>query len=615
MVRAMHPDVEKLVESGRIPAAVGERLSQLAPGSFCLHKSWGSGKVSGWDLFGGKVTIDFEKEPGRVMGLKLALEKTEPIESTDFRAHKIDQEGELKELAQSDPAAVVIRTLISHGGSMKPDQIDRQLCGSVVPEEDYKKWWDRAKKALRETRQVVVPSKRNEPLVLRDSDLSPQEILLQDFEEARDLRVKASVLEELRKDAKLLKDDEAARERILNGTEESARKGMKLHLGAVLDLLAGRDELFDALKGVELPDAAIRILDVLAAGSPLQLSTELSGLSAVRQRRIFDSFPEAYGEQWVANILQVFDRVGTRGVAEIAKLFSDRNESEILLAHIRKALSRHALGPDALAWLCRERKKAAKDAFGHEVGSAILSVIEQDTTDEGPRRSLRLQNLLMEDKKLVPDLLKGVDVNEVRNFARKLLSSPAFPELDRKSLMARVIKAHPETQELVTGESGAKNESLVVSWESLERRKGEYEDLVNNRIPQNVKDIAVARSYGDLRENFEYKAAKQMQAVLNRFRTDMERDLTNAQGTDFSGADPSAINIGTVVTLETAEGKDVIYTVLGAWDSDPETNLVSYLSDIGQALIGEKVGSVVEIRELETETLQTLTVKAIRAWK
>jgi transcription elongation GreA/GreB family factor len=439
--------------------------------------------------------------------------------------------------------------------------------------------------------------------------------LLQDFEEARDLRVKASVLEELRKDAKLLKDDEAARERILNGTEESARKGMKLHLGAVLDLLAGRDELFDALKGVELPDAAIRILDVLAAGSPLQLSTELSGLSAVRQRRIFDSFPEAYGEQWVANILQVFDRVGTRGVAEIAKLFSDRNESEILLAHIRKALSRHALGPDALAWLCRERKKAAKDAFGHEVGSAILSVIEQDTTDEGPRRSLRLQNLLMEDKKLVPDLLKGVDVNEVRNFARKLLSSPAFPELDRKSLMARVIKAHPETQELVTGESGAKNESLVVSWESLERRKGEYEDLVNNRIPQNVKDIAVARSYGDLRENFEYKAAKQMQAVLNRFRTDMERDLTNAQGTDFSGADPSAINIGTVVTLETAEGKDVIYTVLGAWDSDPETNLVSYLSDIGQALIGEKVGSVVEIRELETETLQTLTVKAIRAWK
>jgi transcription elongation GreA/GreB family factor len=221
----------------------------------------------------------------------------------------------------------------------------------------------------------------------------------------------------------------------------------------------------------------------------------------------------------------------------------------------------------------------------------------------------------MEDRTLIPDLLEGVDVNEVRNFARKLLSSPAFPELDRKSLMARVIKAHPETQELVTGESSSKNESLVVSWESLERRKAEYEDLVNNRIPQNVKDIAVARSYGDLRENFEYKAAKQMQAVLNKFRTDLERDLNNAQGTDFSGADASSVNIGTVVTLEGADGKEITYTILGAWDSDPDTNLVSYLSDIGQALIGEKPGATVEIRDLETEQTQTLTVKSIKPWK
>ena len=72
----MHPDVVKLVESGRIPQSVGDRVSQLAPGSFCLHKAGGSGKVTDWDLFGGKVTIDFEKESARVMGLKLALEKT-----------------------------------------------------------------------------------------------------------------------------------------------------------------------------------------------------------------------------------------------------------------------------------------------------------------------------------------------------------------------------------------------------------------------------------------------------------------------------------------------------------------------------------------------------------
>ena len=181
--------------------------------------------------------------------------------------------------------------------------------------------------------------------------------------------------------------------------------------------------------------------------------------------------------------------------------------------------------------------------------------------------------------------------------------------------MARVIKSHPETQELVTGETNEQKESLVVSWESLEKRKLEYEDLVNNRIPQNVKDIAVARSYGDLRENFEYKASKQQQVVLNKFRIDMEKELTIAQGTDFSGADISGVNIGTVVVLVTADGSEETYTVLGAWDSVPEEKIVSYLSDIGQALIGEKPGATVEIKDLETEKMQVVTIKSISAWK
>ena len=89
----------------------------------------------------------------------------------------------------------------------------------------------------------------------------------------------------------------------------------------------------------------------------------------------------------------------------------------------------------------------------------------------------------MDDKKLIPDLLEDIDLNEARNFARKLLQSPALAELDRKSLMARVIKAHPETQDLVTGEAKEDaDEALVVSWESLEKRKEEFADLVNNRF-------------------------------------------------------------------------------------------------------------------------------------
>jgi hypothetical protein len=356
------------------------------------------------------------------MGLKLALEKTEPLEADDFRAQKIDKIEELRALAQSDPASVVVQTLEAHGGSMKPDQIDRVLCGSVVAEDDYKKWWDRAKKAMRETHRVVVPSKRNEALVLRDTNLSPVETLIADFDQVHNLRDKAKVLDDLRKHARALESDGVAVE-LLAKIEEISRKALKLHLGDSLDLLAGRDELLEALKEVSLPDNALRLHDVLASSSG-SLAPEMAGLPAVRQRRIYESFPEAFGEEWIAKILGVFDRVGTRGVAEIAKMFSDRDEMSTLLEHIRSALSRHSLGPDALAWICRERKRAAEDVFSHEVGSAILSVIEQDSTDEGPRRTLRLQNFLMEDRELIADLLAGEEMNEVRNFSRKLSRAP-----------------------------------------------------------------------------------------------------------------------------------------------------------------------------------------------
>jgi transcription elongation factor GreA len=137
---------------------------------------------------------------------------------------------------------------------------------------------------------------------------------------------------------------------------------------------------------------------------------------------------------------------------------------------------------------------------------------------------------------------------------------------------------------------------LVVSWSSLERRKAEYEELVQKKIPENTKEISVARSYGDLSENFEYKAAKQMQAVLMRRKSELEQALHNARGTAFENPDTSRVSIGTIVTLRDGKsGKEETYTILGVWDGDPERHVISYQTAIGQALMGHKVGDVVAL--------------------
>ena len=600
----MHPDVAKLVEAGRISEAVGEKLSKIAPGSFRIHKGFGGGVVTSWDLFNGKVTIDFEKAKGKEMGLKLALEKTEAVESDDLRAQKVNQLGELQDLADKDPVELVARTLQSHGGSMTMDQLDAELCGSVVEEKIYKRWWEKTKKALRESKRVSVPTKRTDPLILRDEASSPGEALVEDLEMARNPKGRVKALEAIYREAPLVASSEGLLERAFVIVGDAALKLMKLAPAQSLELIALRDEIAEELKKTDAISAdAPKLSEVLQVADG-NLSEDLNNVAAARLKRILDAFPAAFGEEWVDRILAVFGSISSRGVSEIAKLLAEKDETSRLNEHIKVALSRHALGADSLAWICRERKKSAVEVFDGSVGSVILTVLEQDSLDDGPRRSGRLGNLLMDDKELIADLLEGMEINDVRNFARKLLASPAFADLDRKSLMARVIKKVPETQEMVSGQSQSKSEeTLLVSYESLDRRKAEYEDLVNNRIPANIKDISIARSYGDLRENFEYHAAKQMQNVLNTRKNELERDLERARPTDFKGADTSAVNIGTKVVLALASGEKRELTMLGAWDANPEKNIISYLSEVGQVLLGKSVGEEVEIRDAETEEL------------
>jgi transcription elongation GreA/GreB family factor len=174
--------------------------------------------------------------------------------------------------------------------------------------------------------------------------------------------------------------------------------------------------------------------------------------------------------------------------------------------------------------------------------------------------------------------------------------NPAIEELDKRSLMARLIKVSPSVQSLLVSNQHTQTEALVVSWESLERRKQEYDEIINKKIPENTKEIAIARSYGDLRENHEFKAAKEMQTVLMRQKAELEQMLSRARGTDFYKPDVTAVNIGTRVTIEPLDGgSEASYTILGAWDSDPDKGIISYQTATAAVMLGHKIGEQVNL--------------------
>ena len=87
-----------------------------------------------------------------------------------------------------------------------------------------------------------------------------------------------------------------------------------------------------------------------------------------------------------------------------------------------------------------------------------------------------------------------------------------------------------------------------------------------------------------------------MQAVLGRRRAELEKALQNARGTAFESPDTTRVSIGTVVTLrDESSGKEETYTILGAWDGDPDRHIISYQTAIGQALLGHQLGEMVTL--------------------
>jgi transcription elongation GreA/GreB family factor len=86
-----------------------------------------------------------------------------------------------------------------------------------------------------------------------------------------------------------------------------------------------------------------------------------------------------------------------------------------------------------------------------------------------------------------------------------------------------------------------------------------------------------------------------MQKLLMKQKSELEAQLVRARGTDFANPRTEVVSIGTVVRatdMETNQPEQ--FALLGAWDSDPEKGLISYLSPVAQALLNHKVGEQVE---------------------
>jgi transcription elongation factor GreA len=146
-------------------------------------------------------------------------------------------------------------------------------------------------------------------------------------------------------------------------------------------------------------------------------------------------------------------------------------------------------------------------------------------------------------------------------------------------------------------EEGLMEEKVHVTQEGLAALRAEYDDLVNNRRPEIIRTVALAREEGDLRENAGYHAARHDQTMIEGRIRQLEDMLKRIEVIDANAAAKSGglVRLGTTVTIE-IDGDEETYTIVGSVESNPLEGRISDKSPWGQALLGAKVGQTVNIQ-------------------
>jgi transcription elongation GreA/GreB family factor len=312
-----------------------------------------------------------------------------------------------------------------------------------------------------------------------------------------------------------------------------------------------------------------------------------------KHRQALHSFRAAFPERWQDHLLDLLNSVNARLCGECAAALIQESQLDRLKDLLARLISQHNASSELLLWLAKERSDSFADILGPEVFRSMLTAMERDQFLE--KRSNRLRDFILDDHDLMTDLIESADIEVVKDLVRALQFSPSFDDMDKRSLLGRIVKIFPSIQPLISGEPTKQDSVLLVSWDSLERRKVEYTELVQKKIPANSRDIAIARSYGDLRENHEYKAAKESHRLLMLRKHELETQLARARGTNYTDAPTGTVNIGTTVTVtELGSQQTERFSLLGAWDFDADQGHISYLSPLGQCLLNHKPGEEVD---------------------
>jgi transcription elongation GreA/GreB family factor len=544
-----------------------ERLESLLAfdiGTVVAMEGKGVGRVVEVNLGLESFKVDFERIRGLTVGFKAAPKLLRPLTVQHVLRRKLEDPAALQALKPSELLHV---TLQSYDRPLTAGEI-RDVLAGIVSESQWTGWWAAARK---HPQVVATGSGARQTYRWAESSGDALDSVWKAFERTEPRKK----IERLRREGP---------------RDIGLRDRMAANLAAVAEEVLDTDpglafEIWFAVErsGAKIDEDADWSPDRLLAHHPQEVFAGIEdrllrerAYTMVRERR----------EDWPAIYREAMTRESDPRALDLLADGLAQGASRELERFLDGLLAQPHRNPAAFTWLA-ERAAVDEPLRSRNPLRLLQQILSSMARDEFASYRLRLL-ALAESGGTVPRLLNHLTEDQAAQAEDAVHRASSLEPYQREQL-TNAIQLRFQGLRKETGPA-----ALYATPESVETKRAELQQILSVEIPANRKAIAEARALGDLRENFEYKSARQRHEYLNARAATLNSDLSRVRLIDTAGMDTSEVRIGTRIQLGDGSERRVL-TILGPWESRPEEDVISYESDLARELLGRKAGDSVQV--------------------
>ncbi|OVE75700.1 hypothetical protein BVX97_03820 [bacterium E08(2017)] len=569
-------------------------LRKLKPGQLCYEKTWGYGEVTRVDDFYKKVTIDFSKNDGHQMSFSYAAESLMLLGDDHLFAIHYKEPDKLSGMIADEPGEVAKIALRSVGEMSPVDLQDCLVEHGILKEDEWKGFWEKARKALKKDPLVDIPAKRSDKIMLLDEEKAYDDKWFEMLKAETDVDKILELLEELKSEGDIKNLGGTGTDAVLDRikfafvADDTSNPGRL----ARTTVIAESYHLDEGKLGID------KIIDSFFTGSSFtQASSELPTRFL---QKFIDLLSRHDTERFRELLLDNLPEMQLAVLNSVMDYLMANDYREHILDSLEASFNSRKVAPVLLLWLSKRDDVLTSDGVLSYYNLLVQMLVAYEGAYTGVQLKMRNQlGALFEQDNWIKKMLEQLSPSQREDILRRIKSQACWDVSAKRSVMGKMIKMYPELEKVMASGGSDKEERVgqgrYTSLRSYREKQEILKKIVEVDIPQNSKDIGIARSYGDLRENAEYETAKQNQSILMKRKDELEQELVTVQSTDFSNLPKDKVGMGTCVVLESESGERKQYNVLGEWDSDENLSIISSRSKLAEILMGRTEGDEAEL--------------------